>query len=66
MRDKIAIGGEEGAVLSIRQHVPEKDALLAELPVLRNGGLPPQIAERAIAYYVTKLVPIARAARTSA
>jgi phosphomannomutase len=31
MRDKIAIGGEEGAVLSIRQHVPEKDALLAGL-----------------------------------
>ena len=31
MRDKIAIGGEEGAALSIRQHVPEKDALLAGL-----------------------------------
>jgi phosphoglucomutase len=30
-RDKIAIGGEESAGLSIRHHVPEKDGLLAGL-----------------------------------
>ena len=31
MQHKIAIGGEEGAALSHRHHVPEKDALLAGL-----------------------------------
>jgi phosphoglucomutase len=31
MRDKIAIGGEESAGLSIRHHVPEKDGILAGL-----------------------------------
>lgn len=31
MRDKIAIGGEESAGLSIRHHVPEKDGVLAGL-----------------------------------
>lgn len=31
MQDKIAIGGEESAGLSIRQHVPEKDGVLAGL-----------------------------------
>jgi phosphoglucomutase len=31
MQDKIAIGGEESAGLSIRHHVPEKDGLLAGL-----------------------------------
>jgi phosphoglucomutase len=31
MQDKIAIGGEESAGLSIRQHVPEKDGILAGL-----------------------------------
>jgi phosphoglucomutase len=31
MQDKIAIGGEESAGLSIRYHVPEKDGLLAGL-----------------------------------
>ena len=31
MEDKIAIGGEESAGLSIRHHVPEKDGLLAGL-----------------------------------
>ena len=31
MKDKIAIGGEESAGLSIRHHVPEKDGLLAGL-----------------------------------
>jgi phosphoglucomutase len=29
MQDKIAIGGEESAGLSVRHHVPEKDGLLA-------------------------------------
>jgi phosphoglucomutase len=31
MKDKIAIGGEESAGLSIRHHVPEKDGMLAGL-----------------------------------
>src|SRR6266851_6387673 len=31
MRDKIAIGGEESAGLSIRHHLPEKDGVLAGL-----------------------------------
>jgi phosphoglucomutase len=31
MQDKIAIGGEESAGLSIRHHVPEKDGILAGL-----------------------------------
>ena len=31
MQDEFAIGGEEGAALSVRQHVPEKDAWLAGL-----------------------------------
>jgi phosphoglucomutase len=31
MQDKIVIGGEESAGLSIRHHVPEKDGLLAGL-----------------------------------
>jgi phosphoglucomutase len=31
MQDKIAIGGEESAGMSIRHHVPEKDGLLAGL-----------------------------------
>ena len=31
MQDKIAIGGEESAGLSIRHHVPEKDGVLAGL-----------------------------------
>ncbi len=30
-QDKIAIGGEESAGLSIRHHVPEKDGVLAGL-----------------------------------
>ncbi|HEU4416575.1 MAG TPA: phosphoglucomutase/phosphomannomutase family protein, partial [Candidatus Angelobacter sp.] len=30
-RDKIAIGGEESAGLSIRHHVPEKDGIIAGL-----------------------------------
>src|SRR5437588_12990178 len=31
MQDKIALGGEEGAGLSVRHHVPEKDGVLAGL-----------------------------------
>ncbi len=41
MQDKIAIGGEESAGLSIRHHVPEKDGVLAGLlcceAVARSG-----------------------------
>ena len=42
MQDKIAIGGEESAGLSIRHHVPEKDGVLAGLlcceAVARRGN----------------------------
>ncbi|HEY6766879.1 MAG TPA: phosphoglucomutase/phosphomannomutase family protein [Candidatus Sulfotelmatobacter sp.] len=42
MQDKIAIGGEESAGLSIRHHVPEKDGVLAGLlcceTVARRGA----------------------------
>jgi phosphoglucomutase len=41
MQDKIAIGGEESAGLSIRHHVPEKDGVLAGLlccEMVANGG----------------------------
>jgi len=31
MQDKIVIGGEESAGLSIRHHIPEKDGILAGL-----------------------------------
>ena len=43
-QDKIAIGGEESAGLSIRHHVPEKDGVLAGLAVLRDGGATRQVA----------------------
>ena len=48
MQDKIAIGGEESAGLSIRHHVPEKDGVLAGLAVLRGGGAPRQVAGRTV------------------
>ena len=54
-QDKIAIGGEESAGLSIRHHVPEKDGVLAGLLVLRNGGAPRQVAGRAIEDYLYKV-----------
>ncbi|HET9409510.1 MAG TPA: phosphoglucomutase/phosphomannomutase family protein [Candidatus Sulfotelmatobacter sp.] len=41
MQDKIAIGGEESAGLSIRHHVPEKDGVLAGLlccEMVASGG----------------------------
>jgi phosphoglucomutase len=43
MQDKIAIGGEESAGLSIRHHVPEKDGVLAGLlccEMVANRGKP--------------------------
>ena len=49
MQDKIAIGGEQGAALSIRHRVPEKDALLAGLLCCEMVARPPQVAGRAIA-----------------
>ena len=36
--DKIAIGGEESAGLTIRGHVPEKDGIIAGLACYRDGG----------------------------
>ena len=60
MQDKIAIGGEESAGLSIRHHVPEKDGLLAGLlcceAVARRGK---SLGEQLKAL-VTKLVPSIR------
>src|ERR1700751_2145289 len=38
MQDKIAIGGEESAGLSIRHHVPEKDGVLAGLLCCERGA----------------------------
>ncbi len=48
MQDRIAIGGEESAGLSIRGHVPEKDGLLAgllccEMMAKRGYGLKQQL-----------------------
>ncbi|MFI5070038.1 MAG: phosphoglucomutase/phosphomannomutase family protein [Terriglobales bacterium] len=50
MQDKIAIGGEESAGLSIRHHVPEKDGILAgllccEMVALRRKPLGQQLHE---------------------
>src|SRR5271156_6054597 len=49
-RDKILIGGEESAGLSIRKHVPEKDGVLAgllccEMVARRRTSLGAQLAE---------------------
>jgi phosphoglucomutase len=50
MQDKIAIGGEESAGLSIRHHVPEKDGVLAgllccEMVARRGKSLNEQLKE---------------------
>ena len=50
MEDKIAIGGEESAGLSIRHHVPEKDGILAgllccEMVARRGKALGQQLRE---------------------
>jgi phosphoglucomutase len=50
MQDKIAIGGEESAGLSIRHHVPEKDGVLAgllccEMVARRGKSLDAQLKE---------------------
>ena len=50
MQDKIAIGGEESAGLSIRHHVPEKDGVLAgllccEMVARRGKSLRDQLRE---------------------
>jgi phosphoglucomutase len=49
-QDKILIGGEESAGLSIRKHVPEKDGVLAgllccEMAARRGASLSKQLAE---------------------
>ena len=49
-RDKIVIGGEESAGLSIRKHVPEKDGVLAgllccEMVACRKASLGKQLAD---------------------
>jgi len=49
-QDKIAIGGEESAGLSIRHHVPEKDGIIAgllcsEAVAVRNKSIKAQIAD---------------------
>lgn len=46
-QDRIAIGGEESAGLSIRYHVPEKDGILAGL-LCADGGAPRKLVGRTI------------------
>ena len=59
MQDKIAIGGEESAGLSIRHHVPEKDGVLAGLlcceMVAKRGTLGEQL--RALCNQVGSFYP---------
>jgi len=59
MQDKIAIGGEESAGLSIRHHVPEKDGVLAGLlcceVVAKRGPLGEQL--RALCNQVGSFYP---------
>jgi alpha-D-glucose phosphate-specific phosphoglucomutase len=48
--DKIALGGEESAGLTIRQHIPEKDGILAcllvaEMTAVRGASLKEQIQQ---------------------
>ena len=67
MQDKIAIGGEESAGLSIRHHVPEKDGVLAGLLCCEAVAQTREVLGRTIeGDHVTKLVPIIRSERTSA
>jgi phosphoglucomutase len=61
MQDKIAIGGEESAGLSIRHHVPEKDGVLAgllccEMVAKRGKSLGEQL--RAISNQVGSYYPM--------
>ncbi len=63
-QDKIAIGGEESAGLSIRHHVPEKDGVLAgllccEMVAKRGKSLGQQLRS-----YLPKLVPFTVCERT--
>lgn len=60
MQDKIAIGGEESAGLSIRHHVPEKDGLLAgllccEMVAVRGQALGEQL--KALCNHVGSFCP---------
>jgi phosphoglucomutase len=48
MQDKIAIGGEESAGMSIRHHVPEKDGLLAGLLCCEAAAAPRDVSWRTI------------------
>ena len=66
-QDKIAIGGEESAGLTIRYHVPEKDGILAGIALLRDGGAPRKNSGgSSSAIYLLKLVHSTRCGRTSA
>jgi phosphomannomutase len=47
--DKIAIGGEESAGLSIRHHVPEKDGVLAGLLCCEIGRASGEDLRRTVA-----------------
>ena len=60
MQDKIAIGGEESAGLSIRHHVPEKDGILAGLlccEAVAKRGMPLGEQLRAISDKVGSFFP---------
>ena len=67
IEDKIAIGGEESAGLTIRGHVPEKDGIIAGLLVTEMVAAPRQEPGRATyRNCLPRLVPTIRFARTSA
>ncbi len=65
-QDKIAIGGEESAGLSIRNHVPEKDGILAGLLCCEAvAAVKSRLVSRS-KIYLAKLVPFMPVERTSA
>ena len=65
-QDKIAIGGEESAGLSIRHHVPEKDGVLAGLLCCEMVARRGKTLGRQLKSYLPKLVPSTPSVRTSA
>ena len=64
-QDKIAIGGEESAGLTIRGHVPEKDGIIAGLLVAEMVAVRGKSIGEQLRSCLPKLVPITRFARTS-
>ena len=65
-QDKILIGGEESAGLSIRKHVPEKDGVLAGLLCAKWWRAAARRSASNSKTYLPKLVPSILCGRTSA